>query len=634
MQIFKCAKWIWINQEQNKDEYGEFFASFYCEAPNAVCRISCDGDYTLFINGRISESNQYGDFEHYKVFDEIDISEFLKYGENTIAVLVWHYGEEFQRYKSAQAGLIFEILQGNKILLFSDEHIVSRKSSAYVSGACKKITSQLGFSFLYDATKEDEWMRRGFTKGGTTVIVNKTCSFYLRPVKKLKRGERKSSQLIKNEENYYLIDLGEESVGLPSFEFISLTEQKITVFWGEDLHNGHVRGKIDDRNFSYEYIAKIGKNNFTNYMLRLGCRYLELYAENRIELEYLGIVIQTYPINDLKFRLENELDQRIYDICEKTLKLSMMEHYVDTPWREQCLYAFDSRNQMLCGYYVFENGNAEYARGNLKLIAEDRRADGLLSICTPYGTDLTIPAFSLYYFMAVKEYLQYTQDIMIIDEIYPKLISLIQVFICNRSNGLVCKFTGNNHWNFYDWSPHLEGRLFMTEKKEPDLIINCLFIIALNNLREISQKSGRVFEYNEMLEITRKNTKKSFYNKNKKAYSLTVGGEEFTTLGNSLAVISGVAENPREICEFLTTSIFSESSLSMKCFKYDALLMTDFIKWRKFILNEIRHDYEKMLSFGATSVCETLDGAEAFDGAGSLCHGWSSMPIYYYHILL
>ena len=73
-----------------------------------------------------------------------------------------------------------------------------------------------------------------------------------------------------------------------------------------------------------------------------------------------------------------------------------MEHYVDTPWREQCLYAFDSRNQMLCGYYVFENGNAEYARGNLKLIAEDRRADGLLSICTPCGTDLTIPAFSLY----------------------------------------------------------------------------------------------------------------------------------------------------------------------------------------------------------------------------------------------
>ena len=34
----------------------------------------------------------------------------------------------------------------------------------------------------------------------------------------------------------------------------------------------------------------------------------------------------------------------------------MMEHYVDTPWREQCLYAFDARNQMLCGYYAFENG--------------------------------------------------------------------------------------------------------------------------------------------------------------------------------------------------------------------------------------------------------------------------------------
>ena len=97
---------------------------------------------------------------------------------------------------------------------------------------------------------------------------------------------------------------------------------------------------------------------------------MELYAEQPIELQYLGLIPQIYFVQEKKLKLENELDQRIYDICVKTLKLSMMEHYVDTPWREQCLYAFDSRNQMLCGYYAFENGNAEYARANKLTLVE------------------------------------------------------------------------------------------------------------------------------------------------------------------------------------------------------------------------------------------------------------------------
>ena len=91
MSVFKKSKWIWISNELNKDEYGEFFTSFYCESSNAECRISCDGDYTLFVNGNMVESNQYGDFEHYKVFDEIDISKYIKRGKNTFAVLVWHF---------------------------------------------------------------------------------------------------------------------------------------------------------------------------------------------------------------------------------------------------------------------------------------------------------------------------------------------------------------------------------------------------------------------------------------------------------------------------------------------------------------------------------------------------------------
>jgi len=40
-----------------------------------------------------------------------------------------------------------------------------------------------------------------------------------------------------------------------------------------------------------------------------------------------------------------------------------------------------------------------------------------------------------------------------------------------------------------------------------------------------------------------------------------------------------------------------------------------------------------MLDRGATTFWETIKGADDFGGAGSLCHGWSALPIYYYEIL-
>ena len=74
-------------------------------------------------------------------------------------------------------------------------------------------------------------------------------------------------------------------------------------------------------------------------------------------------------------------------------------------------------------------------------------------------------------------------------------------------------------------------------------------------------------------------------------------------------------------------------TLSMRCFMYDALLKTDRQRYQAFILDDIAVRYGRMLDAGATSFWETELGAADFDGAGSLCHAWSAMPVYYYSIL-
>ena len=69
---------------------------------------------------------------------------------------------------------------------------------------------------------------------------------------------------------------------------------------------------------------------------------------------------------------------------------------------------------------------------------------------------------------------------------------------------------------------------------------------------------------------------------------------------------------------------FVPASLSMKCFFYDALLETDKAAYASFVLEQVRQLYSMMLD---------EKGASAFNDAGSLCHGWSAMPIYYFHLL-
>ncbi len=638
MKAFETAKWIWdAVGTQNKDEYVEFFKRIHLKASKkTVVRLSCDSDYTLFINGQFVASNQYGDYEHYKIYDELDVTEFVKDGENSFAVLVWYFGKDTQRYLIGVPGLIYEVLQDEKVCEMSDESTLCRKSLAYKSGYDKQVTLQLGYSFLYDATKEDDWVNGKGTNFVPSVAQNKAVTFYPRQNKKLIFKERANVVSVKQNGNGILIDLGEEVVGCPVLEFVSEQEQTVRVDYGEHILDGHVRRIIGTRDFSFEYVAKKGTNSYTHYMLRLACRYLEVYSEYPITVKYVGVIPQVYPVKKKSVVLQNTTDQKIYDICVNTLQLCMMEHYVDCPWREQCLYVFDSRNQMLCGYYAFEDGNAEYARSNLKLMSEDRREDGLLSICYPCGIDLTIPSFSLHYFLAVREYLEYSGDVDFVKEIYPKLQSVLQTFIENMQDGLVCKFAGKEHWNFYDWSPHLDGRSRGSDGKDADVVINALFILALRHLQKIDEMIGRPFEYSALLHCVSEKAKKAFFHEDNGLFSMLQGGDEYTVLGNALAVLAGLTTQTEseKICEKITDGALSECTLSVRAFKYDALLATDREKYKEWILSEIRRDYQTMLDFGSTTVWETLDGAKAFQDAGSLCHGWSALPIYYFHKLL
>ena len=635
MNTFENAKWIWYTDNAEADSYAEFRDKLTFNGGIAEIKISCDRDYTLFVNGYYAASGQYGDFEHYKIYDTVDITRFLNNGENDIEILVHYFGADSQRYRTAAAGLIYEISVGGEVVAYSSESVESRKSLTYVSGNKRKVSGQLGFGFSYDATKEED--KSGFAP---SVKVEKHCTFFPRPIKKhdvLPRTPMKSVRSIDDDENHLLIDLGGEAVGLPVLELVTEKAQKITVAWGEHIDDGRVRMILGGRNFYYEYNAVAGHNDFTNYMLRLGCRYIEVITEAPVKLIYAGVLPQEYDIAERPVAISDELDRRIYEVCVNTLCKCMMEHYVDCPWREQCLYAFDSRNQMLCGYYAFEGGNAEYARSNLKLLGEDRRGDGLLSICAPCGGELAIPSFSLYYLMEMKEYLVHTGDVSLACEMIPKMKGILDEFIARYRDGLIWTFEGINMWNFYDWTTFASGSLRKAQAAEPDIFINSLFVISLDNFKFMCEKAGVEYPYDEgFADAIRHRMKEVFFDKCG-LFSAREGAEQYTVLGNTLAILAGVitGDEAEALCDKIVRGEqdMIDCSLSMKVLEYEALLSVCIEKYRDFVLSDIRRNYKMMLDYGHDTFWETIKGASDFSNAGSLCHGWSAVPIYIFHRL-
>ena len=538
---FKNADWIWHSNDCGEDEYAEFSEKIVWVEGKAIVRLSVCGEYTLFVNGRYAASNQYADFEHYKVYDSIDITDLLKEGENTICFLVWYWGKSGMRYLTETPGLLFEIECGGEIVSYSNKKTLSRKSKAYISGRKQNISIQLGYGFGYDATKEDKWLdgvQEGFSP---SFVLEKKPKLYARPIKKHNIGELCIGK-ISERDGKYIVDLGEEKVGYCFISLVSEKVQNINVAYGEHLSDGHVRRRIDDRDFSFDYNAKSGDNEYVNYMFRLACRYIEIESEQPIELKMVGIIPQLYPVKEQKIELKNELDRQIYEICLNTLKLCMFEHYVDCPWREQCLYAFDSRNQMLTGYTAFEDGNFEYARANLLLMSKDSREDNILSICFPSGEDLTIPSFSLYYILAVKEYIEHSGDLSLAEEVFEKMQSILTVFADRMHEGLICKFTGKNHWNFYDWSEYVSGKLHQSEESVPDFMINAIAVVAFKAYDVICNRLKKTNIFEGVAETIAENARKKFYNEETGFFYILNNDEKPTELANSMAVLSGIAD--------------------------------------------------------------------------------------------
>lgn len=621
----KKAKWVWIDHPLLPDTYASFFTDFIFEGCKTEIKILAETNYVLCVNGKVASFGQFAGFPSEKYYDVIDITKFVKRGKNDIKITVWYEGYNTFTHIEDGAGLIFTIVVDGKTVKVSDENILGGIDNSFVQNSRRVLTVQIGYtSSMINGGKLD------YKK---VVVTPRECVIKPRPIKKLDCYAPKRAELLSNCNGVY--DLGKEYAGYAFIEVDCESDCTVTVAYGEYLDNGKVNRilpggyKNVGRDFSLDFICKKGKNRFENYFIRLAGRYIQVVADSSVQVKTVGIVPVYYPLTEKKIEL-NGLDKKIYDTAVRTLRLCMHEHYEDCPWREQALYSLDSRNQMLCGYYAFKE--SEFQRANLVLLSKGKRSDGLLELTCPAIDTPSIPFFSLIYPVSVYEYFMHTGDESLIDEVWDTVSGIMQIFADRiEENGLIKNFPAP-YWNFYEWTKGSDGNGEYLDKphiERFDLILNCAFVYAYERFSVLCSKKG--VKASVDTEKMKNAIKTFFYDQKRNRFFLSdVDREGYSQLGNAFALLIGLGNDDVKN-SLKEDKTLIPATLSMLGFVYDALLANDNSN-DKWILNDIREKYGYMLSHGATSFWETIEGV-FLDKSNSLCHGWSAMPVYYYNRL-
>lgn len=437
---------------------------------------------------------------------------------------------------------------------------------------------------------------------------------------------------------FVIVDLGAESAGNLLFSIEAPKGTVVDIAHGEHLDDGVVRMAVGGRNFADRYICKEGLNEFEMPFRRLGCRYLQFHFtkfKKPLTLRYIGLIPTTRETDHRPaFASNDAFVNKCHQTGVATLDLCMHDHYEDCPWREQSLYAYDSRNQALFGYYAF--GNYKFAETSIKLLGGGLRDDGMLELCAPARVPVTIPVFSLVWIVEAMEHWLHSGSSEVFDSsrnVVEAILEKALSRLCVKT-GLFMTSDAKGVWNFYEWSPGLCKNVDGEE-------FNCAYNLYLHEALRCAawmfkQKGvvGMALRYAALADALGRAVNRHFlYSDGCYATSIANGRKDGRHEHiQALALHEGIV--PADKVAALLKGIYSGKlvplTFSPMAYLLDSLMEVD-AESRRHMDKLIYDAWSPMVFSGAGSFWETPAAGKDFALAGSLCHGWSALPVYFQH---
>lgn len=613
------AKWIWADRTTS-NSYVAFRKTFDLSAvpDEAVADIAAESKYYLWLNETLvvlDGASKRGATPYDGFYEQVDLTDYLKKGENTLVILVSYNGRGGNSsVDPGAAGLLFEMEAGDQTIV-SDTSFKALRLTAYrnqgLLGADWPNHSQSSmlaeWDVYYDAresvgdyTAEDfddsSWAAATVVADPGEQPFNDT---YLSVIPLMKfDGEYTflESEYIGQkftQDTTITIDLPENMQFSPYFELTAESGGLRFTYYTNTLTSQEIDSFRDD------YVTTEGAQTYESLPWRTGSQLI-IEVPAGITFTKIGYRRSGYDSERSgSFVTENDDVNTLWEKAVNTLLICMRDTYMDCPERERSPYIGDSANQIGETFYALdENSWAMTKKAILNAIGWTK-TDYCIPLRSPSKVTNECPAQTLNFLVSAYEYYLYTGDAETMELFYPVAVNYLKLWSLNDDGSIVYR---NGTFQWVDWG----------SGQDNEVIQNCWYYYALSSTQKLA-KALNITEDEQFFTERLAAVKQGFEKFRKQGgYS---SGTAYDDRANAMAVVSGLADEDMydEILNVLTTTY--NASPYMEKFVEEALcLMGEYDA----CLTRMLTRYRPMIDDKESTLWELWE-----KDAGTINHGWT-----------
>lgn len=628
------ARWIGPG-ESHVNQWTRYHRNFeLAEVPaSARAKVVADSKYWLWLNGEmvVREGGlKRGPDPKSSYQDEVELAPFLKAGGNSIAILVWHFGQHgFSHNCSGRAGLFFS-MDLPEAGLGSDGQWKTSPHPAISTSPDTRPNRRLPESSIsFDARLDQpEWTDRGFDSSSWPAAEVRGGAgsppwgpFVLRPIPQWKDYGLKQYLKVDHEGNQVRATLPYNAQVHPWMEIEAPEGLEI------DIRTDNFMGGSEP-NVHAKYITRAGVQQFecpgwmnghvVIYRMPPEVRVRNvMYRETGFDTEFTG-----------SFQCDDSDLNVLWTKAARTLYVTMRDTYMDCPDRERAQWWGDVVNELgEVAYALDPKANLLTRKAILELV-DWRRPDGTLYSPVPAGipkdgnrkdnggrtwyTELPVQMLASIGKYGFWTYYQNTGDLETIRHAYPAVRDYLKLWKVDADN-LVIHRPGD--WDWSDWGKEIDIRI----------LDSAWYQLALEGAILMARATGHESDipaWDGLRDRIRSGFNRTFWN-----------GREYRSPGykgdtddraNALALLAGFAKPEQYPALREVLRKHRNASPWMEKYVLEALFLMDA---PELAMERMKQRYRAQIDSHLTTLWEGWGiGSEGF-GGGSYNHAWSGGPL-------
>ncbi len=638
-------------------------------------QVSADNRYQLFINGkRVSYGPAKGDLQTYK-YDELDISKYLRKGQNVIAALVFNMGKDRpMALITAQTAFLLRAVDDQFLFLNTDENWKTFKNPAYDPIWYEELNLREWLRGYYAVGPGDEVFADRYPWGWEQVefddsawLIPEILDFNGSPPWRLVPRDiafmdnyeeapgrvrkvtgitipsefRVNDQPVvvpANTQAKILYDYGYFTMGYPELVMEGGTAGKVKITYNETLyeepfikaHRDSVDGKIMYGPFDI-FHPDGGQQTFRPIWKR-AFRYVELEintSDEPLTIYSLKNEYSGYPYKEVAtFRSDDPKLDRMFEMSLRTLRMCSGETYYDTPFFEQMSYGGDNRPiAAISGYNTTDD---RLFREMMRIYPQSfNQETGLFKAAYPSRFDFDKGSWSQAWIQTLWDYFQLRGDTTFSRQFVNDIEGVLNFYLrhLDEALGVLGPFEGHH---YLDWSKHSGKvpsglpRWYFEHSAGQTLFYAHTLDCAVNLYRAIGEIE-KALKWQEVSEMIRKSAYVQFWDTERKLFREYPDRDLFIQHTNILAILCDAIpeEDQSALMERIVNEKFDEEVSSF--FAFFLFKAMEKAGREDLYFSNLDHWYHFM-DMGLTTCGET--GFASHDRSD--CHAWSGSPGYYH----